>query len=302
MRCTLQSAAKLKAHWRHQIVRRRALHWIESRKGLVSVAFVDQSRSGARFVEINSLLIFVLYEDEIHHSGGGARTRVALRLAAYRASRIAHGVLWGGTENSVLHKDLMLAPNAYARGQRIDIRKADLLRLGFDLDSWLSLAARHPGLRRPHLRLPRLWAGFRSHIAADLQGEGPEFEKVCMRPGLDAKAALEASAQDFERLKLYPLSWISQRLDEAVAVFAQLGSIPKRQVAKVARFPEDLRGFWEASEFDFYSSRFRRLPTQSLNSSVENGHCAGAPSGPLSEPHVLSGTESELPLPTIVTM
>jgi hypothetical protein len=124
---TLQSPTNLKAQWRQQIIRRRARRWIEDRKKLVSVTFVDQSLADSQFAEINSVVVFVLYEDESHYPDGTLSTRVPLRLAAYRASRITHGVLWGGAANAVLHKDLMLAPNQHARGQRINIRKVDQL-------------------------------------------------------------------------------------------------------------------------------------------------------------------------------
>src|SRR5262245_40189006 len=176
MTVALPSRISLKAQWRDQIIRRRGRNWIQERRGLVSIAFLDRSQSDAEFVEIDNIVAFVVYEDEHRNLDGSKVVRIPLRLSAYRVSRVENGVLWGGAENAALFKDLMLTPNHQARGQRIDLRSSDLLGLGLELDSWLSRAARHPGLRRPRLRLPRLCAGFRAREAGQIHGEGPEFE------------------------------------------------------------------------------------------------------------------------------
>ncbi len=267
MRIALHSES-LKAQWRKQIMSRRGRHWIEARRGLVALAFIDRSRAQSGFPEIESVQTFVLYEDEVDAPAEQTSQRASLRFASYRATRIPHGVRWGGAENSSIFKDLTVAPQPKARGQRIDINKPDLLRLALDLDSWLSLASRHPGLRRRGLRLPRLWAGFRSRDAIGLEGYGPEFDIACASSRLAAKALFEKSRRGLDGLTLHPLAWVSERADDAVAVFAQLNSVPKRQVASVARLPDDVKGYSEATEYDLFNSRFRKPPLRRETASV----------------------------------
>src|SRR5262245_13515392 len=170
---SIVAAASLKSQWRNQIFRRRGRDRTAVRKNLVAISLVDRSNLRAPFVEIGSLLVFVLYEDEILRPDVTRMRRDPLRFAAYRASRVPHGVAWGGAGNAALYKDLTLSPKPNGRGQRIDACKPELLQMALDLNSHLSRAARHPGLRRPKLRLPRLWAGFRVRDVGQLHGEGP---------------------------------------------------------------------------------------------------------------------------------
>jgi hypothetical protein len=65
----------------------------------------------------------------------------------------------------------------------------------------------------------------------------------------------------FERLqdglRLYPLDWVSYRLEEALGVFAEMEGLPARQVFSLENFPAGLIGYQGATAFDFYQSRFR---------------------------------------------
>jgi hypothetical protein len=256
----LELAAKLKSQWRHQVIGRRSPRWIDARKGLVAVAFFDSSQAKARFVEIGCLLVVLVHEDKFYSVDGNPNDRAPLRLAAYRVTQVPHGVLWGGTDNALLFKDLTLAPNYMARGQRLDLGKLDLLRTALELDSWLSLAARHSSLRRPRLTFPHLWAAFRSRDAGGLHGEGPEFERACERSRLGSGEVFERSRRLLDGLTAYPMEWVSGELHRAVTLFARMDQTPKRQVVTVRQLRQDLMGYWGASEFDLYSSRFRRNP------------------------------------------
>ena len=184
MAFTLKSVTNLKVQWRQQVMRRRTPRWMEPRRGFVALAVLDQSPVQTPFVELCNVLVVVLYEDGSPYVDGSRGERTSLRFAGYRASRVSHGVRWGGPENSAFFKDLTLSPQRHGRGQRMDVRKVELLQLALELDLWLSLAARHPGLRRPALRLPRLWAGFRTRDVDGLCFDGPEFEGACVNQGL----------------------------------------------------------------------------------------------------------------------
>ena len=134
----------LPAQWRRQILAHRDPQSVAARKGFVAASFIDQANSSSAFVDIENLLIVLLYEDEFRSVDGSQSQRVPLRLAGYRASCVLHGVQLGGAANSALFKDLMLGPQYAARGQRIDRSKVELLSLALKLDRRLTRAARHP--------------------------------------------------------------------------------------------------------------------------------------------------------------
>ncbi len=259
MHQTLLQSATLKAQWRSQILRRRH-GLLEARKGLIASLFIDQSESHAPYVDIHSLLVLVLYEDEFRTSDGVVSERTPLRLCGYSARRRPHGVQWGGVENSRLFKDLTVAPRFYAEGQRLDLRKEDLLGAALELDRRLARVARCPAMQREGVRLPRLWAGFHTPIAGLIRGEGPEFESACRQTAVSAEVLFSSGARDFEGLKLWPLEWVSDQLEHSATVFAEMAGFWRSQVARIGSFPEGLMGFQGASEFDFYHNQFRRMP------------------------------------------
>jgi hypothetical protein len=67
---------------------------------------------------------------------------------------------------------------------------------------------------------------------------------------------LEHLRRDHLGLVLHPLAWVSHHWQQAVAVFADLEQFPRRQVFHLRQPSDDLVGFQNAAEFDFYS-RFR---------------------------------------------
>jgi hypothetical protein len=252
----------LPVQWRRQILEHRDPQSVAARKGFVAASFIDQANSSSAFVDIENLLVVLLYEDEFRSVDGSQPQRVPLRLAGYRVSRVPHGVAWGGADYSALYKDLMLTPQHPARGQRIDRSKVELLSLALKLDRRLTRAARHPAAPWPRLRLPRLWAGFRSGDARGLRGDGPEFEQACLRQDLTAAVVFCGAARHMDGLTLYPLDWVSSQLLRTTAVFAELTPTLRRQVFRIETIPNDLIGFHGASAFDFYNSRFRRMSGQ----------------------------------------
>jgi hypothetical protein len=195
-----KSDYKLRRKWRQQILSHCNPQYVEARKGLVAMTFVDQANTQSRFVDIKNVLAVLVYEDEALDNN-----RRALRLSAYNVSRIADGAQWGGAENSRLFKDLTLAPQYRAQGQRSERGKLEMLALALTLDHRLARAARHPAAPWPSLRLPQLWAGFRARHAYELRGDGPEFERAC---GLQSDEPVDLSretAQQIDGLVAYPL-------------------------------------------------------------------------------------------------
>jgi hypothetical protein len=245
---------ELQRQWRQQLAVHCNPRTVADRRGFVAMTFLDQASSTSDLVEIDNLLVVVVYEDESRRNDSSP-----LRFAGYRVSRVAQGVRWGGADNCPLFKDLTLAPQRRARGPRMDRGKHELLSLALKLDRRLSRAARHPAAPWPELRLPVLWAGFRPRHSAALRGEGPEFEQACREQGKAPADLFRATARQIDGLVAYPMDWINEQLDPAVAVFADVTLAMRRQVCRIGSLSEGLIGYQGAASFDFYSSQYRKV-------------------------------------------
>lgn len=203
-------------------------------------------------VEIENLVLVTVY-DELLESG-----KLALRLAGFSGILRPWGVAWGGREGSLFFKDLLLRPQGQARGRRLDARREGLLALALTLDRQIERHARYPWIARTRrLKLPRLWAAFRSAVALRITGDGPELAASSRQAGRSPKELFAESRRAHEGLVLYPLEWVSHEWQRTAAVFADLRTFPRWQVVPLARLPGDLQGFRGASQFDLYASRFR---------------------------------------------
>jgi len=60
-------------------------------------------------------------------------------------------------------------------------------------------------------------------------------------------------------LRLYPLDWVSNQLERALVMFAEVTPSMRRQICRVEGLPDGLIGYRGASAFDFYNSRYRRV-------------------------------------------
>jgi hypothetical protein len=202
-------------------------------------------------IEIEKLTIVILSDQPVR------RGQCALRLAGFDGRPVPWGAKWGGPEQSRFLKDLRLQSIPGGHGLRLDAGRPDLLRLALALDREIEQHARHPHLPRGrHLRLPKLWAGFRRSDATGLVGGGPELTAYAERIHRSRGELMARIRRECLGLALYPLSWVSQHWKQAVAVLADLERFPRRQVFRVHHLPEDLVGFQDSAEFDFWHSRF----------------------------------------------
>lgn len=247
------SNRELQRQWRRQMAGRFNPRLAAARKGFVALTLIDNGNSSPPYVNIDDLLLLMLYEDDVRHG-----SLPSLRLCGYRVTRLPDGAQWG---NCRLFKNLTLAPRRGARNERIDLEKRDLLALALKLDRRLSRAARYPSLPWPGLRLPRLWAGYRLRHTGELVGAGPEFEQACRLQPFAPAELFRNSARRIDGLVAYPLDWVNSQLESAVAVFAELKLGIRRQICRVGELPKGLIGFHGASAFDFYNSRFRNRPS-----------------------------------------
>jgi hypothetical protein len=266
------------AQWRRQILAHRDPNSIAGRIGFVAATFIDRGNMSSALVPIDRVSVVLLFED---FGAANSRSALPLRLVSYRANRVKHGARWGGSGNSQLFKNLRLPPRPNACGQRIDKTNRALLSLALQLDRRLSVAARHPAAPWRSLRLPRLWAGFDPRRVNDLCGQGPEFEDECLQRNEPPATVLRGAARTAHGLRLYPLDWVSDQLDRAAGVFAELTLSLRRQVFRVDQLPRDLIGFQGACAFDFFHSRYRRMSYRNnaatektaLNKGYRCDHC-----------------------------
>ena len=208
---TTRSCTHPAGQWRRQVLAHRDPKSIAARSGFVAASFVGSANTSSALVNIERVSAVLLFEE---CSVDDARPqRVPLRLVSYRASRVPHGVQWGGEANSQLFKDLTLTPQFGARGQRIDRHKLKLLSLAKKMNCRLSRAARHPAAPWPSLRLPRLWAGFYTRHVHDLCGRGPEFEEAHHQRNEPPTSVFRAASRTAYGLELYPLDWVSDQLE-----------------------------------------------------------------------------------------
>ena len=239
--------------WRQQFGGRR--HRPALARPVASLGYLRSGPAIEGLIEIDKLVFVVLFDDP------DERGRSALRLAGFSGRRIPWGVRWGGPEQSKFFKNLLLQPMPGARGLRLDTTSADLLRLGLQLDRDVQRHIRYGRrFKRPQVRLPRLWAGFRAADAATITGDGPELEAYGRHTGRSPDDLLKTVRRSHFGLTLFPFPWASHHWQQAVAVFADLNRYPQRQVFPLHRLPDDLVGCQQVAEYDFFNSRFR-LPS-----------------------------------------
>jgi hypothetical protein len=237
--------------WRRQIGRR---HRNRDPRRLGALGFLSNGAAIDDLIEVEKLVLVVVNDET------AARGNITTRVAGYTGRPIPWGVCWGGVENSLFQKNLLLQPMAGARGQRMDTASEALLRLALQLDREMHrhlLYGRR--LKHAQLLLPRLWAGFRRGDAAAIEPGGPELAEYCARTGRSAAEAFAAIQRSYFGLVLFPVSWVSSAWQQSAAIFADLRRFPLRQVFPITSPPEDLVGFQGAAEFDFLSTRFRRI-------------------------------------------
>ncbi len=205
-------------------------------------------------IEVENLTLVVVY-DETLPTG-----KLALRFAGFSGARMPWGVQWGGAEKSLFFKDLLLRPVPQGCGHRLDSSRANLIGLGLKLDRQIERQWRYREMAaRDRLLLPHLWAGFRSSQAAKIVGDGPELVACAQQAGQAPAELLAQGKRTHDGLTLFPLEWVSHEWQGMTAVFADLERFPSWQVFPLRRLPEDLQGYQDAAQFDFFHSRFRRL-------------------------------------------
>lgn len=222
-------------------------------RGIAALTVLIDGCQSVRLVRLDRLTLFIVYDETV------VDTLSVVRMSGFRPRRIPHGIEWSGRDSAILFKNLSLRPCWGAKGQRLDLRDASLLRIALGLNRSIDQATRRcpvPRLRR--LRLPSVLAAFLPGVVRSLQGRGPEFEAICQRFGMTAERMFRLFQRRHQGFTLLPLDWLDEeQLQHAKAFFADLDGYPRRQLFRLRRFPDQLQGHQGASSFDFYANRFR---------------------------------------------
>ena len=255
-----RAAPELLERWRRQVGRQLRQRTTRDTRPLAGISYLARGRIHNGLVDVRHLVFAVVRDLE---SDNGSLT---IRMAGFNGAPVPSGVMFGGAELSRFDKDLALAPRPAARGRRFDLANDELLLVALQLDRHLERHARYPNLpRRSQPRLPQLWAAFPANGSVEVNGDGPELLARCRATGASPAAILRQTCRQFAGLTLYPLEFVSHAWRQFQAVFADLRTIPKRQVLTVDHGAADLRGFVGAVEYDFTQTRFGTAPSRSCS-------------------------------------
>ncbi len=232
-----------------------------------SAAVLSYTTRGAvtkPFVEIENLIWLVLHQDD-------RREISELRLAGYTGGPVPWGVGWGGAERMLFEKNLHLQPQFGARGRRLNLRQANVVRHARRMKRILRLRPNAQKVAiRERIQLPRLWAAFDKAMAETITGDGPEFSGMCHLTGQSPSELLVSSQRTIGNLIAFPLDWVSHAWEKIVQIYADLERFPRYQVVPFGNTGASLRGYRGACEFDFYETRFATPSTKPFVS-IEEG-------------------------------
>jgi hypothetical protein len=247
-------SSELRRRWKHQISTRYGGSSACWPRTIGALGYLIEGPDTGPLVDLDQLVLVFVRDETI------GRGCIAIRVIGYRAARIDHGVHWGGRGNIRFYKDLFNSPRPFAKGPVLDSRYASLLELALRLDHRIEQGRRQlQSIRQSELRLPRLWAGFPKSVADDIRGDGPEFELLCRKFGMNAQSMLDKFRRQVNCLTLFPADWVSDHLDEAVAIFGDLAGMPARQAFSLDKCSDTLVGYMGAMSFDLYEGRRRRV-------------------------------------------
>jgi len=236
--------------WRKRLGGRRYRR--STPRALAALGYLTNGPMLDGLIEVENLRIVILY-DEPFRPG-----HCALRMAGFSGSRVPWGVCLGGPDNCFFVKDLRLQPVPGGRRYRLDLADESILAMGLGLERELVRCDRFcRGRVRERPCLPKLWAGFRPEDATSVTGDGPELAAYAARTGRSPRCLLQHLRRDNFGFAIYPLAWVSHAWEQALAVFADLDGLPKRQVFRLNLAPDDLASFQGACEYDFHHGHGR---------------------------------------------
>lgn len=253
-----RASPELLQRWRQQISCRQRRRVANGPRPLAAIGYRAFGPVCEGLVYLRRLLFVALY-DEVHLNGC-----LVTRVAAYLASAVPWGVRIGGAEQCRVDKDLARPPTSGGKGRRFDLAREGLISLALDLDRSVEQHLKFP--HQPRLRQPRwpeLWAAFEPHTAAQLHGAGPEFESLVRQTGNQSSDVLQSEGRPIAGLRAFPLAHVSHAWQQITGIYADLTTLPKRQVIALDHPLKDLCGYSASIEYDLVHSRFTFASTAS---------------------------------------
>jgi len=239
---------ELQQRWRQQVASQLRRRVANGPRPLAAITYLVRGRVEDGLVDIRHLN-FIALHDKMQEDGSSI-----IRCAGYSAASVPWGLKIGGPDDCKFDKNLAISPGPAARGARFDVLNGELLSLALNLDQVLERHSRYPHLpRRQQLRWPKLWAAFATDVASRIEFAGPELEHAHRRNECAAIPPLAGTAAGFA---LFPLAYVSHAWRQILAIFADLSTIPKRQVISLEPNARNLRGYEDAVEFDLVGSCF----------------------------------------------
>ncbi len=250
--CTRAGPKELTGRWRQQVARQHRRRVVQGPRPLAGIGYLVHGPVIDGLIDLRQLVFVTLFDE---HPAAG---RTTTRFAGFASSAIPWGIKIGGPEQCRFEKDLARAPGFGVKGRRFDLSHPDLLKLALDLDRYVERHLRFPHM--PRLRQPRwpaLWATIDAPAMSNISGEGPEFEAFVRQTGNGHVDLLRASTRSIRGRTAFPLSFVSHTWRQFSTVYADLKSLPKRQVVTLDHDPaNNLCGFSGAIEFDLFHTRF----------------------------------------------
>ncbi len=254
-----RAGPEIAQRWREQIARHQRQRAAQGPRPLAAIGYQVQGKIVDGLTDVRRLL-FVSLRDEREANG-----RLVTLVAGYKATAVPWGIQVGGPQQNPFAKDLRKAPAQGAHGRRFDLAHPDVLALALNLDQLLERHRQFPRMpRRRQPRWPMFWAAFSPRVACTLQGTGPEFEHCA--GGLENGSAdlFETNCRMIGGLVAFPLPFVSHAWQRFAAIYADLKTLPKRQVIELDRQSKNLRGFSQAVEFDLLHTRFATRETDAV--------------------------------------
>jgi hypothetical protein len=246
-----RAGPELVRRWREQIARQQRRRVAQGPRGLAALGYLVRGPQPSGLVDLRRV-VFVALCDRSQADG-----HLATRVVGFSAACAPWGVKIGGPEQSRFEKDLLRAPAIGGKARRFDLAHPDVLTLALDLDRLVERHVRFPGMpRHRQPRWPALWAAFTRRVSSNLTGAGPEFESTVRHAGAVAHDVFWDSRRTIQGLVAFPLPFVSHAWQQFTTIFADLKTLPKRQVIRLEHQAKNLAGFAGAIEFDLVHTRF----------------------------------------------
>ena len=219
--------------WRRQVASRTRYRASRGDRPWAAISYLARGADRDGLIDLRHLIVVVLYDQ-----------RQVTRFAGYRFLPSSGGVRLGGAAAHRFEKNLNLRPTPTGLGRRLKLNDRELLLSALELDHYLERRARFPNWPRSQQpRWPQLWVALTPEQVSGLQQEQPGRQ-------------LLGSCRSLGRLTLLPLATAIALKLPCLDLYADLKTVPRRQLVTVDHSARCLVGTDGALQYDLVESRF----------------------------------------------